>query len=347
MNGRRKAIYVGAFAALFLMLLGAWGVRSILQPREKPVEDRMASIALVDIRKAVEAHPAMAELSGLQKEEEQLRGQLREALSYQPSPIAPPSVDGKPFQDAVWQKNAQNVIGAAAEIMREKKRAAEAYRKDSEASYRDKRDALDAEYLNAILNIQLKLQNQDNLHLSPDTVAELEAQRDALQRERGERQMQLARQWEQEIMAYAEEAVRERKEKLRSEAQASKAALEEEAVTKQVDAQTRNAAAMDAALQVAQERQKKREQIMESLQKTTQERIALESHILSDIAGQAARLAILHHYTMVLADPAFTLRGRLPWQKWQGAPPEKYAKVIGIGTPDLTDELVEEIKKSL
>ncbi len=344
-QGRQTRICIGAAAALLCMLLGAWGLQSLMKPQDSGKYRQEASVAFLDVRKAVEAHPEMEKLQELQQNESLLREEMKEALRYRPFAANVPEVDEKPFQDAVWQKNAQNIIGAAAEIMRDKKQAAAEYRERTEEAYRQKRDELDGNYLNELLNIQLKLQNSDNLQLTEEQINELLSRREVLQKMRGERQMELAKQWEQEITAYAEEAVRERSEKLREQARVSKVALEDDAVAQQAEAQARNAAAMERALQDAAERQQNRLRVMEELQQAIQERTELENRILNDIAGQAARLAILHHYTMILANPAFTLQGRIPWQKWEGEAPEKYAKVIGPGIKDLTDELTEELQK--
>ena len=69
---------------------------------------------------------------------------------------------------------------------------------------------------------------------------------------------------------------------------------------------------------------------------------------MSDIAGQTARLAILHHYTMVIANPAQTLKSRIPWQQGEESrnkEDREYMPVIGTDTTDMTEELLTEIKK--
>jgi len=344
---KRTIICVGAISAVLLMLLGIWVFRSILTPssRSSGVKS-IAEIALVDAGKVMEAHPDYEELCLLKQQELRLRIEMKEALT--PVRAEAPTVSETPFQDSVWQKNAQNIIGTAAEIMRQKKKAAEEYRAATEAEYLAKRDAIDAEYLNAILNIQLKLQNQDNLRLTEEAVNELIARREVLQQERGARQMELAETWESEITAYAEEAVQGSKEALQQEARDSKTALELDAAKKQAEAQARDAAAMEQAVQQSVERQQNRLRIFRNLQDTIKERIELESHMMNDIAGKAAKLAILHHYTLVLSNPAPSLRSRIPWRQDEedkNTEENTYLPVVGTETADMTEELLAEVKQ--
>ncbi len=341
---RRKAILAGAAAAVFLMLLGAWGLRSILAPAAVPSVPGAGSIAVIDMNRALEAHPGYEVLKQLKQRESRLREELAEAMK--PMKADAPEVPEKPFKDAVWQKNAQNIIGTAAEISRRKKKAAAEYRASTEAEYQAKSEEIDGEYLNEILNIQLKLQNQDNLRLSQEAVDALIAQREALQRERGARQLALAKEWESEIAAHAEEAVRESREKLRQEAEASKVALELDAAKKHAEAQARDAEAMDKAIQQTTERQQTRLRIFRELQDTIKERIETESHMMNDVAGRTAKLAILHHCTMVLSSPPIPIRSRIPWRQDGKEDMEEETKcrpVVGSDLEDLTEELLTEI----
>ena len=75
-----------------------------------------------------------------------------------------------------------------------------------------------------------------------------------------------------------------------------------------------------------------------------QEIQSLETHIYNDIAGRAAKVAILHHFTLILASPAETLDYTIARAVETGAPPVRFAPVVGSGTEDVTDELLDEIK---
>ena len=60
--------------------------------------------------------------------------------------LTPPAADDAPFQDSVWQKNAQTVIGARVELERERKRLTEVYRKQTEDDYERRKKQIDDEY---------------------------------------------------------------------------------------------------------------------------------------------------------------------------------------------------------
>lgn len=55
-----------------------------------------------------------------------------------------------------------------------------------------------------------------------------------------------------------------------------------------------------------------RTQIKEMMAQKAEEIQALDTHIRNDISGRAAKIAILHHFTMILANPAEDLAFKLP-----------------------------------
>ena len=71
----------------------------------------------------------------------------------------------------------------------------------------------------------------------------------------------------------------------------------------------------------------------------------LEEQIYRDIAGRAAKLAIIHHLTLILAQPAPGTSGNglmsLPETMWQKQGIE--IPVVGVKTIDLTDEMLQEM----
>ena len=196
---RRREILAGG---IVLLMIAA--VCYFLPAREQPraAED----IAVMRISEVLAAHPSYARLMELRAEEATL------ALAVSDVPevfsLTPPAADDAPFQDSVWQKNAQTVIGARVELERERKRLTEVYRKQTEDDYERRKKQIDDEYQNAITNINLKIDNQRAMHgprVSEDELAQeragLEAQREALRQERGARQAELYRTWQEEIRA--------------------------------------------------------------------------------------------------------------------------------------------------
>ena len=261
--------------------------------------------------------------------------------------MQPPEVEQKPFDDSVWQKNAQDVIGRRAELERAQKKAAADYKASTEEDYKARRDAINAEYLNAILNIKLKLDNREAMGLSNETVAKLNADLDDLEAERGGRQMALYRDWQREIEGYAKASVEkdfaashEDLEKLQAQRQA-------EAVKNQSEAQQRDIASLSEQMQASAARQQQALAAQDALEENEQQVLALESKILNDIASKAAKVAILHHFTLIVCDPARSLASLLPDAFRPAAGPdvpEKYVKTISVNATDVTDEVLSELE---
>ena len=196
---RRREILAGG--ACLLLLLAVF----LFMPRHEGTEEP-SDIGTMRIEEVLAAHPSYAQLQELRAEEHSLTLLVRDMPA--PPEIKPPEAEAAPFDDSVWQKNAQTVISTRVELERERKRLAEVYRKQTEADYEARKKAIDDEYLNAILNINLKIDNQRAMHGPQVSEEELvrerarwEAERDALKQERGERQMALYRQWQEEIRA--------------------------------------------------------------------------------------------------------------------------------------------------
>lgn len=345
-----RARLVGLAAlALFagLLLFAGWSVSRIFFKQTPPTPSAVADVGVVQMARVLAAHPDYAHLTELRATRDRLRADLNRALS--PLSVKPSKTDAKPFDDAVWQKNAQTVIGARSELERERARIEQAYRKEHEAEYESRRQAIDAEYLNAILNINLKLDNQDAMHHPWDKKEDLAAEREkwqeeltALQHERGARQMELYRAWQQEVADHVARVLGPKLDAWKANAKTALDQQKAESARQQSEVQARNVAAlqeqMDASRAIQQGLEKR-----EQLQGVEDEIQSLETHILSDIAGRAAKVAILHHFTLILASPAETLDYALPAVR-TGAPPVRFAPVVGSGTEDVTDALLEEMK---
>ena len=310
-----------ALAGILTVLTSAGiGGYYYFQPEEPPPPPKavvvkepepMQGVGFIDfdaVKSSLDKDGHLAELTSL---ESRLKLELKDALK--PMLISPPKVEDKPFDDSVWQKNAQTIISQAAEISKRKKQIAEEYTKTSEAEYFKKRAEANNRFLNDILSIKLKLQNVDNMRLTSDEVADLEKRLGEIQAERNLVQKQLKDEWVQEIVAYAEEAVKEDREKLRVQAEEAKLKITEEAKQAQIDAIERNKAAMEKAMQESKERQDRRQHLMNELQKVSRERIELENNIFDSISDLAAKLAVIHRLEVIIAVKDVSLNTESLW----------------------------------
>ncbi|WP_295712835.1 hypothetical protein [uncultured Mitsuokella sp.] len=348
---KRKEIILGSAVALGLVFLGAWGLRALMPGHQQVQTTEAASIGLVDMQKALEAHPDYDKLLSLQKEYKSLELSLKDTEKLPEMPVQPPQVDSKPFDDSVWQKNAQTVIGGRTELEREAKSVEKAYREAHQAEYDSRRKAVDEDYQNAIFNLNLKIDNQKAMHHPWAKQEDLDAekadwenQRLLLQQERGMRQQELAKEWEKEVNSYVQSVMGPKVAKWQEQAKTAMNQQKSAAVRKQSDVQQRDTQAMavqnqqDAELNI-----QKRVQIKKQMAEKAEEIQALDTHIRNDIAGKAAKIAILHHFTLILANPAEDLVYKLPLDVPDSVKPNRFMPVVGSDTEDVTDELVEEM----
>lgn len=349
-QGHRRQVLAGAGALLLLLTAGAGLILKTVLDREKPQAAKVPSeIAYVDARKVWPAHPDYARLQELKARYLVLEMELGDLQQLPEFTVQPPVIDGQPFQDSVWQKNAQTVIGGRVQLERERKQIEKEYREATRAGYEAQRAALDDEYLNAILNINLKLDNQQQMHHPWVKQEELAAERAAweeearqLKQERGERQYQLRQAWDKQVQDYVASVMAP---KLAQWDKDSKAALEQqkrEAAAAEAAAQARNTELMSRQMALSlqvQQHLEKRQQLLQ----VKQELAALENHMANDIAGKGAKVAILHHYTLILAMPMPVLQGIFPGRESLDFTQPLFGEVTG-NIDDVTEEVAAEVR---
>jgi len=360
MSQRQKKIGVGAVVVILLLAFSGWLLRDYMEthaPKPAPVA---AEAGIVNLKDVMEAHPDYDRLIALEQERKTMILDLRDLAQGLPGEndaadetdemtVNPPVVDSKPFDDSVWQKNAQTVIGGAIRPQRGGRQEGASYEAATKADYEAQKKAIDDEYLNEILNINLRLDNEKAMYAptTPKDVIEKNRQElldqlEALKQERGARQAELYRQWQAEIQSHVNEVMKPKIAAWKENAGKVKAQQQAEALNKQTAAQARDAAAMSAALQqqaMQQSLEQRREVKKREIELKTQEILNLENHILNDIAGEAEKVAINHHFTLILATPSQNLATFFP-RDLQLTVPQKYYTVIGVSTEDVTDELV-------
>ena len=342
---KKSKIYIG-LATVVIACGTGFGLYQYLNPTPPPeskpkIETPINNgIATINIDKILKSHPSHETLETLQNQERRIKLELQTLLK--PMTVDAPKVDEKPFDDSVWQKEAQKVISEMAAIERDQKRAAEQYRKDTETSHKKNRDEVNDQFLNEILNLKLKIQNRDALRLKDEEVAELESKINQLQRDRGLKQLELLQAWENEIKEYAEASVRERREKLKNNSFETLQAIRDEALQKQADAQARNAEAMKRAMDQSLERQKNRERLLAELRDTLQARQNLETQIARDLTDKVSRLAYKYHVDLIIATPTKTIDSILTQARIENLEPET-TPIISIDAIDLTEELSRDL----
>lgn len=346
---RSRHIFVGAIVALAFLLLGGWLAREFIIPKPSvPSEQTTASTGIINWQQVIEAHPEYENLKALQAECELLEMEINDVgdvLTLQP----PQSLE-ETFKESVWQKNAADVIGGRAELERKGKKLRDEYKKRTEADFQARRQAIDAEYLNAILNLNIKLDNQESMHNPLDSKPSIAQEREEwlqersrLQAERGQRQYELWQAYKAEIEAYVQQQLGPELAAWRASLPQLKEQQMAEALKTRTEADKRNAEALAKQQEIAakvQERLAKRQLLSEK----KSDLAALQAHIYNDVTGKAAKIAILHHFTMILVHHPQNLANFLPEVEVAKLPRPETAVAIGIMTQDVTEELVQEMK---
>lgn len=336
---RRREILAGG--ACLLLLLAVF----LFMPRHEGTEEP-SDIGTMRIEEVLAAHPSYAQLQELRAEERSLILLVRDMPA--PPEIKPPEAEAAPFDDSVWQKNAQTVISTRVELERERKRLAEVYRKQTEADYEARKKAIDDEYLNAILNINLKIDNQRAMHGPRVSEEELAAERavwerdrEELKRERGARQMALYREWQAQIRARVAARIEPQQAAWTRRAQETIDAQKAEAERLQKEAQSRNADEMGRALKEREENSAAAKRALR-LAAVRNEADALEAQIWRDVRSRAAKLAIMHHFSLVLASPEESAGASLPAAELFAV--RRFAPLIANTATDVTAEMVHEMQ---
>ena len=345
---RRQHILAGAVTAVCLVLLGAWLFKTY-GPKKQAPPLSMNTIGVINLQKAAEAHGAFAQLKELRGERESLAADLQmdsEVGTFQPlaAELQSPEAGEQPFDDGARQKQHLAMIRKYGELSQKLKAAEKARRADTREAYETERDAVDHGYLNEILNIRIKLDSAKAMRLSQSDVEALAQQLDDLQLERGDCQQALAAAYEDGIHAYLQQLVNQNRAEMQQYAATAGSQLDAAALQQQTEAQARNSAAMEGQVQDFGDRAQRLLLKKTALAAKDEEIRVLEEHIYQDISGKAAKLAILHHLTLILADPGANLRG-LEYELFHSGPwTESHTLLINVDTIDLTDEIIAELQ---
>lgn len=344
-NGR-KPLFVGLLSLCILggIVLGwLW-----LHPGDKissaPPETSQKSTeeaGIVRLGEVVRKHPEYGTLLRLRGEHAELSESLARGERQLLRMTAPDAIK-KPFDDAVEQKKKQVLIKEHGEFMEKLAEAEKEKREETRAWFEAARNEINAAYFNSIFNTQLKIDNADIMRLSDETVADLKRHLENLQRERGRHLYELHQKYEAEIRAFKEALAAEHGVSLAALEQDTDERLRAEEMRKRSEAQARNLDALQKNMLDAVELRMRLSEIRTALQAKEREITALEDALTLELAGKAAKLAVLRHLSIVYASP---MTAGLPIAG-VGTDPAAGLRVVGGTAVDLTGELIQELEKS-
>lgn len=343
-NGR-KPLFVGLLSLLVLggIVLGWLFVHpgdKVSPPATDPSAQSAEESGVVRLGEVVRKHPEYGTLLRLRGEHAQLSDALARGERQLLKMTAPDAIK-KPFDDAVDQKKKQVLIKEYGEFMEKLAEAEKAKREETRALYDAARGEINAAYFNEIFNTQLKIDNADVMRLSEETVADLKRHLENLQRERGRHLYDLHLKYEAEIRAFKEALAAEHGVSLAALEQETDERLRAEEMRKRSEAQARNLEALQKNMLDSVELRMRLTEIRTALRAKEQEITALEDGLTLELAGKAAKLAVLHHLSIVYASP---VTAGLPIAG-VGTDPAAGLRVVGVTAVDLTEELIKEIEK--
>ena len=249
--------------------------------------------------------------------------------------MKPPALADEPFQIAAKEKNLQQQRLAAEEQARERRKALAAWEEDTKDAFLKEKKALEDAYQNRLVNIEMKIDNREAMFLSEADVKNLLDELKALREERGERIRALFAARDEEKRKYLDALIaRDAKS-----AKPAAASAQEEAARQKAEAERRNSEALLQAMQGVEIDEILRRKRAALAAKGEEVRIIRE-HIRKDIESKAAKLALLHHLSLVVAketDEAADMR-----REETDAPSLRFP-VVAPAALDLTEELIAEL----
>ena len=331
-----------AGAAVVLVSLGAlwaylmWGAVKPETVVAEPV------IGVLDMQQLIKAHPDYGRLQEIQRDIDHLENAL--ALEDITLPQITPTPEKELFQEAADQKSRLDSLARHDQLVHQLNALAEKKRQELRPKFEAERQEAEQKYLNEMLNLRIKIDSADVLGLTQEQVQEMQVRIESLQQQRGQVVAQLSQEQEERFrQLMAQEAAGPMAELQRLEAQ-TKQELQQAELDKELEVQNRNAQAMEQAVSPVESKinTAKKRALLEGRKIQLRQ---IQDKIRNDIAGRAAKLAIMHKLTLILASPADNLRGidyeNLGAGKWEPA----LSPVIGINTLDLTEEMLQEMKQ--
>lgn len=331
-----------AGAAVVLVSLGAlwaylmWGAVKPETVVAEPV------VGVLDIQQLIKAHPDYGRLQEIQRDIDHLENAL--ALEDIKLPQTTPTPEKELFQEAAGQKSRLDSLARHDQLIHQLNALAEEKRQELRPKFEAERQEAEQKYLNEMLNLRIKIDSADVLGLTPEQVQEMQVRIESLQQQRGQVVAQLSQEQEERFrQLMAQEAAGPMAELQRLEAQ-TKQELQQAELDKELEVQNRNAQAMEQAVSPVESKinTAKKRALLEGRKIQLRQ---IQDKIRNDIAGRAAKLAIMHKLTLILASPADNLRGidyeNLGAGKWEPT----LSPVIGINTLDLTEEMLQEMKQ--
>ena len=298
MPERKKKILAGVLFCLFFL---GTGIYIMKKPPPLPAAsvETAGVTGVIDLKKALAAHPRYAELQRLRAEQKLLQERQQEDKADFSNPSL--VIDDKLFAARAGLLTQQKQKQRIAEYNKQLQAREQEIRRRLAPAWEAEKKAISEASQNAIFNANLKLENADNLRLSPKERQDVQDLINALKKERNDKIKAADIRFEKQIAAELEPFYTQLQTQLAQETEADRSQQTREAELLQKQAKEQDekfSSARSAALQEVFAKGKNRD-----LESKEQEIAVLEDTMIKEIAGKAAKAAILHHLQVIFANP--------------------------------------------
>lgn len=305
---------------LVLMVFVAASTAGCFNKPAKDTNATPASVGVIDMKKAVQAHPKYQQLTVLKQQLNTIIAQAQ--VKQQPvSSLSPatPLQDHAALNTALEQEYKEKMSARQSELHQSLVAKADQLRSQLANELKEYTGEIDKEYQPQIFSLQLKLKT---LQLSKEETASLQAELEKTQQMRSEKlaakEKQLAGQMDQ-IMAPAQVAV---EQELAAYSQQLNNQLAQKSAAKGAEIETRNSSQLDAnsLANVAASNQMRELEQQAGMKK--QEVSVLEQAIVEDVRDKAAKVAAERQLDTIITNIQ-----------------------ININAVDITEAVIAEFKK--
>lgn len=319
MAGRKGLIAIILVLAVVLFagyLLKAPGSDSI-SPKG-PTVAAQTDIGIIDMQKALKAHPKYQDLVRLKKELNTMAAVNEQQQNLQiENPI--PVLNQEALDDAMQQKENQARIAQKAEISeglkRKNKELADQFGKEFEAEAAE----INSYYQPIIFDLKLKI---ETANITEDARKQLNEKRRNLENERNQKIGQKQQEYMHKLDTVMDEERTKGEIKLAEQSKQIEAATNIEKSAKQEEINTRNQQTMSNQNELVKLNVNQAVKGKEAMIYKEQEIAVLEESMHNDIAGKVAKIAIENNLIMVLA-----------------------MVQVNVSAMDITDFVIAEFKK--
>ncbi|MCR5176194.1 MAG: hypothetical protein K6C05_05030 [Anaerovibrio sp.] len=339
-NNSLRTKYLGAGMATIAVIVIVVLFLFFKNNDSHPQQDE-PQIGVLDMQTLIRSHRDYGKLQTMMREAASLSAQV--SLDNFEFTMKQMDAEKKLFDDEARQKTNLEMITRHSQKMEELQARSDEIYKRMKPLFDQERDAIDKEYGNRILNLQLKADNAIVLELSDDQKKAIEAEWKQLKEERNQKQNELLEAQQARFEQQVEAEIGEERRRMIAERDTIRNQSQMEAIQHMTQVQDRNTQAVNDALQPIQQKMNMAKKRAALEIKLTEIKL-LRQKIFDDISGRAAKLAIIHHLSLIIADPVDNIRGMEYDSLGIGDWRELRSPVIGINTMDLTDEMLQEMK---